>query len=333
MIQSCKNYLSNLSLPTFSMRPIQNKWNTWKRPVTYRDVTIQEIALGALGLITVLTAYKLVRYAFSATRTLTLTDGNTLKVEFKEGQAQGIITKQGQLQGKGTKKFPNGDIHTGKFERGELVKGTITFANGEVWSGKFKAGKLEGCGKQDFSSRTPVEDNQIMIKEGTFADGLLENGIIQFKGGYAYEGNFKQEKLVEGRIVGSDGSTITGKFDKDLNLQGKGKKCHPETSPLLKEAGMFRNNLLHGVGKRIFRMGQIQEGIFNAGYFVHGTISCEDGMILYGTYDHQLRLHGNGLSISEGIMYLGTFSQGDPVQGQRIGINGAITQVGGVKTT
>lgn len=188
---------------------------------------------------------------------------------------------------------------------------------------------LREKGGQDFSQRRPpVSEGQIRVKEGYFEGSVLQKGKVTFKGGQVHEGDFEQERLVQGKMTMSDGLALTGKFDDKRNLQGKGRKDYPLASPLIFERGDFRNNELHGEGRREFRTGVVHEGEFETGKLSLGTISCkEDKTVYQGEFDKDLKLQGEGVKIINGTAYRGIFKDSQLIQGTKTAPDRTITQV------
>lgn len=331
MIQSLRNSLPSLSLQTFSVRQVQDKWAALT-PIQRRDVSIKTVALLAISLMVFTAAYQLACYCFTVKK-MTRSDG----VIFK-----GTIDAQGRLQGKGTKELPNtfkakkeegvfensaliqgtrefhnGDVHEGTFQTGKLVQGTITFADKTVWKGYFEDDKLHGEGKQDLSKCTDKE-NTVLIREGCFVAGLLQGqGRKAFKSNETHEGRFDQGKLVEGKIKDSTGKTFEGQFV-ELKLQGKGRIDYPETSNFLFEEGEFEADLLQGKGKKVFRNGDVHEGTFEKGWLIKGTKEFSTGKvkICTGTFDKGKFVEGTKeFRGDNGQVHKGTFKEGNLSEG------------------
>jgi len=156
---------------------------------------------------------------------------------------EGGFNRDGKLE-KGKIISPYGIIMEGDFLDNQLKYGKMIFLDNTIWEGQFNNLELNGTGKI-------ITNNS--VSEGTFLNGNLAEGSIEFSNGLKKYGIFKNgEKLVEGTIINSRGLIKEGKFNKYEELS-EGKVTHPD--------------------------GTTFEGTFINGYLANGTIIHPNGLI------------------------------------------------------
>lgn len=167
--------------------------------------------------------------------------------------------ENGTLNGPGERIYPNEKNNPryywlpatakGTFKNGKLIgQGSMTFHNGTVFEGEFDSTKsgsnyLNGEGKR-------VEKS---------IDGEVEA---------IYEGTFQEHKLHgKGMIFLPNGGTWKGKFEFGVLVEGSIEYKH---GPIQSEEGKFawHGNQLNGEGKRVYRTGKVEEGIFENGVLI-----------------------------------------------------------------
>merc|ERR1711988_132080 len=146
---------------------------------------------------------------FSGKGTLTLTHLNG--VEYI-GQF-----KYGKPNGEGTITFVNGGKYIGQFKDNERNgKGILTYPSGDKYIGQFKDGKRNGQGTITF-----VNHVKYVKYEGKFNDNEFVQGIMIYKDGSNYngdfyKGNFKEDKKDgEGSLEFTNGDKYTGLWCND----------------------------------------------------------------------------------------------------------------------
>ena len=148
--------------------------------------------------------------------------------------------------------------------------------------------------------------------EGKFVDGKL-NGygrLIDLFGIKCYEGNFKDNQLLDGRgkiiEIHEDGSKVIYEGDiENMKKQGKGIENKKDMAYM----GFFSDDLKHGKGKVIFNEeDSVYEGDFykgkmtGSGVFTWKDKSSYDGEFLDG------KMHGKGIfKWPEGNVYEGEY--------------------------
>lgn len=141
--------------------------------------------------------------------------------------------KNGRLNGEGKITLTSGTTYEGKFSENQLHgQGKITYSAGSIKEGEFRKDDLHGQGKITDSSGN-------IEKEGEFKFGHLVKGIRN-SSDKSEEGEFKHDKLIKGKITFEDGTVWEGEF-KNEKLHGQGKKTMPDGTV---EQGIFEEGAL-----------------------------------------------------------------------------------------
>ncbi len=232
--------------------------------------------------------------------------GQGQRMMFIEGQPY-IFTGQwqkGELI-QGTLKYPNGDVFTGTFKNLYPVKGQVKYLHGAIYEGEMNRndqrqgqGTLidefkhlyEGQWNADQLSKGKITYPSGNVFIGTIQDYYPIRGIMKYKNGSTYEGDFaKDQAHGQGKYVDSKGNIFTGEFANSQYTVGQMNK-HDGTIYIgkfhdLKPAegrmnanqgyiytGQFKKGRPHGLGRLQFNHTNISfEGQFDDRRIVSGS--------------------------------------------------------------
>ncbi|MGY6650482.1 hypothetical protein [Wenyingzhuangia sp. IMCC45574] len=205
-------------------------------------------------------------------------------------------------------------------------KGVYTVLMEGEKSNDFNTSKLErlmetklDCDKTDsdeqMSTTNEVKKNTACIK------GDCENGygVYIYSGGEKYVGFFKESlRDGEGIMYYSKESFFEGTFKNDELISGK--KVYKDGSI---QEGVFVNGRLNGEGIIIIKNGDRYEGSFiNGLYHGHGVLKYRDGAKYIGEFSKGLR-DGNGVFYQkDGIKCRCTYERGNIYSGKLYNSNG-----------
>ena len=210
----------------------------------------------------------------------------------------------------GEMKFPRikykGEWKGGKFEG----KGTLTEAWGGVYTGDFVNNLAHGFGKQvelDGSWWEGEVENDYLVKgkyvnsEGTILTGTFNKWLLEGPGTIEY----------------ADGSKYVGNFKKDL-LHGQGTMEYADGG---KYVGEWKEDYYHGKGRREYADGGYYDGEFDMDYYNGlGTMVYQNGDKYEGKWKKDYK-HGQGTyEWSDGAKYIGQWKN-DMKDGQATEIN------------
>ena len=99
---------------------------------------------------------------------------------------------------------------------------------------------------------------------GEFGDipGIRHGQGISILKGTKFEGKFKNDKAVEGKLTYANGNIYIGTFNELGNFQGKGTFIFTDGS---KFVGHFKNHLMDGQGTMTKSNGEVLKGIWREG--------------------------------------------------------------------
>jgi len=140
--------------------------------------------------------------------------------------------------------------------------GKKTNENSGIYEGEFLNGKYHGKGNFFFGDWKYI---------GDFKNGLREGkGILYYPNGSTYEGEFRNNlKEGYGVLKTKDNSvTISGQFKEDKIITGT--SVHSDGH---KYVGAFKNQLYDGLGKRTYPNGDEVEGTFKAGILIPNNVT------------------------------------------------------------
>jgi len=198
----------------------------------------------------------------------------------------------GNRHGKGKYIWADGDIYEGDFIDGKRTgKGNFIWINGDIYDGDFVDGKRTGKGKYSYK-----DDDELVVKEGEFKDGILIKGKRQWGEWGVSEGEFNEEGLNgEGERLYKSGRFEKGIFKDGIFIEGTCKMLNDddEDNEELYE-GDFKDRKRHGTGTLKYNNGDFYEGEFNDGKFHgKGTLKFKNGDVYEGEFKDDNR-HGFG---------------------------------------
>lgn len=135
--------------------------------------------------------------------------------------------KNDMADGKGVTVYTNGMEVNGVYKNGIFVNGSVSYPGGNVETGEFQEGHLvKGTIKV-------VSDGDFKyLSDGEFdKKGNLKKGTMKYADGTIMEGVFADGYLKEGEIIYPDGMIDEGKFDKNSPIDGESQVVlEPELS-------------------------------------------------------------------------------------------------------
>jgi len=180
-----------------------------------------------------------------------------------EGMMEGFV-----FHGKGTLRYGNGDIFTGTFSNGKILKGKYTLATGEFYIGRFKNGlrndrrgelyyvngdRYEG----EFLNGSITGEGYLFLANYSHYHGRFENGIFEGEGLYfSHEnetriyGTWTNGRIASGIIYDRDDNKYSGDIS-DMKPHGKGRMEFSPRDPGNRTfyEGNFLNGVFHGSGE------------------------------------------------------------------------------------
>lgn len=238
----------------------------------------------------------------------------------------------GKYSGEGTKTYKDNSVikYTGHWENNEPHGfGCMVFRNGDTYTGYFEKGTISGEGEMKYKNKGTYKgmwENGISNGHGVYLqeDGSEYNGEwnsgVFIKGyctikGTRYEGEFKDNKIVKGKITNPDGTYMEGTWDEN-SFTGKGDiktdSCHYKGQW---EEGIFINGECEGTIKGNYYNGEIINGNFigecklincrdsivsfkgkatESGYYL-GTATKKDKSVYKGKLTENFDYTGNGV--------------------------------------
>lgn len=168
-------------------------------------------------------------------------DGIEIETEFIDGafaEPVYIGITPDNLNGKGMVFYPDGMRVEGNFIDGRLNgQGKIIDPDGEIIEGIFKDDVLNGLGKMTTAIGTKEgefrdgelngkgKDTQFegqMISEGIFKEGRLHGqGVVVHLNGDVWEGEFRDNQLIKGKMSLANGNVLEGEFRNNELRNGK----------------------------------------------------------------------------------------------------------------
>ena len=160
-------------------------------------------------------------------------------ITYANGDVYSGVFSENELNGKGTVVYAKGNTYEGNFVNGKKDgygvhvyknsdgidiyegefandkrngKGKMTYASGDIYEGEFKDDLKHGKGVYLH------EDGRSF--EGTYENNLRKEGLFKFSNKASFEGTFEMNptnQMLEGTYTYSNGSTITGRYDKATN--------------------------------------------------------------------------------------------------------------------
>jgi len=249
-----------------------------------------------------------------------VSDGNYYKGEFKNGKynGKGILYIENKKTADG--RFVDGFLKYGKKFRynGDEV---VYFDEGE-WD---KNGKLDGGGKRQYMGYGVENKNprNIHIEEGTFKNGVLEKGTIEYENGKKFTGTFEYvgDKV---KFTSEDGLITTDDLD-SYSISGKTPLNKKTTGfcvvgncnngegeylgPLGSYKGSFKNNLFNDLSGDATLDTNVNQNDFALENFdltknFHTYLFKYTGQFVDGEFD------GEGtIEFSDGVIYEGDFNE------------------------
>jgi len=182
---------------------------------------------------------------------------------------------------------------SGRFEKGRLSGyGQADYAGGDQYIGMFKDGKRSGEGSMIFNQ---------------YNDVIMDYQQARFDGGWQ-----RNKRYGYGSMTWPDGSRFEGEWRNDERVRGK--LVMPDHNIY---EGAFRHDKFHGVGKITYdRDGTAFEGIFENGLAsTIGRLTPPDGAHVYIGAVEDLKKHGCGILIDRatGRRYEGEFEDDTPL--------------------
>ena len=148
---------------------------------------------------------------------------------------------------------------------------------------------------------------ELYLKTGKKYEGIFINNnlngygrLIDLFGNICYEGNFKDNQLLDGKgkiiKINEDGSKIIYKGDiKNMKKEGKGIEENNKEDKKYTYQGSFQNDLFEGNGKIIFDKNEFYEGDFKSGKMTgNGYYKWKDNTSYEGEFLDGKK-HGKGL--------------------------------------
>lgn len=191
--------------------------------------------------------------------------------------------KNWKLNGTIKYKFKNNDKFKGNYYEGELNgpyaflekfkdikiekknnenKGKIMFKDRSIYEGELHEEKLIPHGKGKISFEENVSN--FLSLEGNFESGIVKKGVLNFKNGTSYTGEFNSEGFYNGK-----GTLILG--ESKVKIQGEFKEGHLNYGDILYPNGdTYQGNIKelqpHGMGVYTFKNGdEVYKGNFYSG--------------------------------------------------------------------
>lgn len=191
-------------------------------------------------------------------------------------------------EGYGCMEFRNGDIYTGQFERGAFIgEGEMRYKKEGTYKGMWSNGVYNGNGI--FTRKNGDEYNG----KWNFGDFYKGYCIIQ---GVRYEGEFKKNKLVNGKMTNPDGTYLEGIWNKNIFTGESDIKTDSCYYKGYWENGKFINGVCNGNIKGNHYNGKVVNGNFIGECEL---INCKDSIE-----------HFKGKATEDGF-YIGTATKND----------------------
>ena len=188
------------------------------------------------------------------------------KIFYVSGAVYEGLVDMGQRSGKGNLTFPNGSSYNGTWTDDVMTDGTFSFARDDPAERDFYIGDLSEGHLQ------PEGHGVLAWKDGSVYDG-------QFEGGYMWG---------DGTLTYSNGSKLEGNWL--MNRQnGLGRLTFAQNDPFGRDFynGEFRDNEINGLGKLVWKNGDVYEGRFELGIRSgNGTILFENGAKFEGLWQN-----------------------------------------------
>jgi hypothetical protein len=237
--------------------------------------------------------------------------------------------KNGFPNGKGILYMKNKKYFDGRFVNNDLKYGKKFYYNGDEVSyfeeGEFVRHDLNGYGKRQYMGYgvENINPRNIHIEEGTFKNGVLEKGTIEYENGKKFTGTFeyvgdKVKFTSEDGLITTDdldGYSISGKTPLNKKTTGfcvKGNCNNGEgeyLGPLGSYKGSFKNNLFNDLSGEATLDTNVSQNDFALENFdltknYHTHLFKYTGQFVNGEFDGKGRIE-----FSDGAIYEGDFNE------------------------
>ncbi len=208
--------------------------------------------------------------------------------------------KNNRFHGQGKLIYPDGGYYEGAFLDGLFHgHGVLVDQISNRYEGQFQHGRATG--------KFTVDDTFNKQRyQGDLVDYVYQgSGRLEF-GKHFYEGEFDAYRYHgKGTLSVAEG-VYRGEFERGVFVEGRFKDVDGNVSE-----GRFKDNLLHGQGKKMFANGDLLKGIFELGYLTgEGEYKSATRGHYKGNFEYgQFRGQGT-YTQTDGAVYVGEFEYG-----------------------